>query len=265
MDPIDLLIASLIGLGAGVIGGLAGIGGSLVMLPALAFAFGYHDAAHSEHHVYIAAAMGVNVVVAVFATRAHRRAGAVRMELVRRVMPAMIVSIIVGVLLSNLLAGRVLSNALAAFIAAYCLLNLYRIARPRPANAVIVERTSAATLGSIGATSGLIGGLLGLGGGVVMVPMLQIVARLRLRAAIATSSAAMAASSALGAGLKLATLQSSHGHSPAEALLLFAAMAPGAVVGGTAGAALAHRLPLAWVRGIVSVVLLIAAARLAKL
>ncbi|MFN0131297.1 MAG: sulfite exporter TauE/SafE family protein [Phycisphaerales bacterium] len=264
MDPAHLLFASLIGLGAGIIGGLAGIGGSMVMLPGLAFTFGYHDRAHSEHHVYMAAAMGVNVVVAVFATRTHRKAGAVRTELVKRVMPAMIAAIIAGVLLSNLLAGRALSLGLAGFIAAYCILNLYRIVRPRPTDMALVERTSAPTLASIGAVSGFVGGLLGLGGGVVMVPLLQVVARIRLRAAIATSSAAMVASAAIGAIIKLATLRATHNHSPTEALLLFAAMSPGAVIGGTAGAALAHRLPLAWVRAIVSIVLLVAAVRLAK-
>src|SRR3954471_651914 len=115
--PTQLLLAAALGLVAGVLGGMAGIGGSMVMLPGLAIVFGYHDRAHSEQHLYMAAAMCVNVLVAIPATRTHAAAGALRRELVVRILPAMIAGIVAGVIASDFMGGEVLKNLLAVFIA----------------------------------------------------------------------------------------------------------------------------------------------------
>lgn len=264
MTAIQIAEAASIGLAAGILGGLAGIGGSMIMLPGLALVFGYSDARHSDQHVYMAAAMAVNVLVSIPATRRHARAGAVRRDLVLRMLPPMVAAIIGGVLISNVVDGYILSRLLALFIAGYSLFNIFRVFRPRTDATRPPERTGRLLLTAIGATAGLVGGLLGLGGGVVTVPMLQIFANIRLRMAIATSSAVMVASALIGAALKFATLsQAAPTRSWTEAAWLVAAMAPGAIIGGTLGASLAHRLPLRIVRTVVSVILLIAAARLA--
>jgi uncharacterized membrane protein YfcA len=259
---IQFLEAAGIGLAAGLIGGLAGIGGSLVMIPGLALVFGYHDRAHTEHHVYMAAAMVINVLVAIPATRAHLQAKAVRQDLVRGVMPAMIIAIIAGTIVSNFVDGEALKLALAAFIGGYCLLNIYRVFRPRPQENRPPELVSKPVLGSIGAAAGLAGGLLGLGGGAVMVPALNAFSRVKLRDAIAASAAIMVVSAAIGAVIKVATL-SQHNRSWEEAAWLVLAMAPGALVGGYIGASLIHALPIKTVRLIVSVILLLVAIRLA--
>jgi uncharacterized membrane protein YfcA len=257
----QFLEAMGLGLAAGVIGGLAGIGGSLVMLPGLALVFGYHTRGHTEQHVYQAAAMAINLLVAIPATRRHVKAGAMRPGLVWPLMPPMIVAIIAGVLASDRVGGRALTLLLAAFIGVYCCLNLYRAWRPIPEAARKPERAGLLLLAAIGAGAGFIGGLLGLGGGAVMVPALQLLAGVRLRAAIAASSAAMVASSLVGACLKFMTLPR-HGHSWDQAALLVLAMAPGAILGGGFGAHLAHHLPLRVVRIAISVILLLVAARL---
>jgi uncharacterized protein len=150
---------------------------------------------------------------------------------------------------------------LALFIATYAVVNLYRIARPLPASHRPVERIGRKLLTSIGAVAGLVGGLLGLGGGVVMVPLLQVIARVRLREAIAVSSAVMIATALVGASIKFATLPQ-HDVSAARAGLFVLMMAPTAMIGASLGAYMAHRMPLAVVRGIVSVLLLIAAFRM---
>lgn len=261
MEPSQVVIALLIGLAAGVIGGLAGIGGSMIMLPGLALAFGYDDAAHTAQHEYMAAAMAVNVLVAIPATARHARHGTVRRELVLGLVPAMVAAIVLGVLLSNLVPGTVLRRLLAVFIAGYCGVNIYRIVRPRRDANRPPERAGRGMLAGIGGAAGLLAGLLGLGGGVVMVPMLQVGARVRLRQAIAASSAAMVASALIGAGVKFATL-AGEGRSPIDAGWLATAMAPGAILGGAFGATLAHRLSLTVVRISVSVLLLGAAVRM---
>ena len=264
MDPGQVMLVAVIGLAAGLLGGLAGIGGSMIMIPGLALLLGYDDLVHSEHHVYMAAAMVVNVLVAVPAAVHHHRARSVRADLARLLMPAMSVAIVAGVLVSNLLRGEVLRIGLAAFIGAYCLVNIKRIIRPVDEATRPPERRSRPLFIGIGGAAGLVGGVLGLGGGVVMVPMLQVLGRVRLRPAIGTSSAVMVITALIGAALKLLTL-APHGRTPAEALWLALFMGPTAVLGAGIGAQLTHMLPVRAVRAVVTALLLFAAARMAGL
>jgi uncharacterized protein len=257
-----ILITVLIGLTAGIVGGMAGIGGSLIMLPGLAVLLGYRDETHAEHHAYMAAAMIVNIVVAVPAAVRHHRAGTVRLDLARGLLPVMIAAIIGGVVLSNKLTGEALRLFLAAFIALYCLNNLIALVRRHPEPDAGSGRPGAPALAGTGLVAGLSSGLLGIGGGVLMVPLLQVLGRVRLREAIGTSSAVMCITATIGAALKAATL-GRHDQPLLWALTLALMMAPGAAVGSWAGARLTHTLPVPAVRAVVSVLLLLAAARMA--
>jgi uncharacterized membrane protein YfcA len=261
-DWVHIAEAVLVGGVAGLIGGLAGIGGSMIMLPALAIVFGFSDASRSEQHTYQAAAMIVNVLVAVPATWRHTEAGVFRWDLIKLLLPGMIVAMIAGVLLSNQLNGLTLQRLLAAFIAWDCVVNIYRLVRRVDESALGPERKHPVLMVGTGAAAGFAGGVAGLGGGVVVVPILQVVGRVPLKQAIATSAALMCVSSAIGAGLKVATIPQM-GRSIQEALLLAGLMAPGAILGAMLGATLTHKLPINALRVVVSIVLLATAARLA--
>jgi uncharacterized membrane protein YfcA len=263
LTTTESLIAAGIGVTAGVLGGLSGIGGSLVMLPALAILL--HDPEpDSAQHLYMAAAMCVNVLVAVPATIRHHRARVVRVDLVRYLLPAMLLAIVAGVLLSNQVRGTHLRHVLAAFIAAYCVKNLALLALGRREAFAGRERAGPARLVPIGAFNGVVAGLLGIGGGVLMVPMLQVFCRVPVRQAIATSSAVMVFTAAVGATVKVSTLDR-HERLVVDALGLAVAMGPAAVVGSFIGASLVHALPVRVVRGAVSVALLAASAKMAGL
>src|SRR5690606_33119046 len=97
IGPLDLVAAALIGLAAGLIGGLAGIGGSVIMLPGMAWAFGYPEGDHSRHHLYMAAAMVVNVIVAVPAALRHHRERAIQFPVLKRLLPPMLIGVASGV------------------------------------------------------------------------------------------------------------------------------------------------------------------------
>lgn len=234
------------------------------MLPGLGLTLGYDEPHRDRQHLYMASAMTVNVLVALPATRTHRKAGVIRRDIVTFVMPAMAVAIIAGTLLSNAIDGHVLTRILAAFIAGYCALNFYKIFRRKTETPLLEERLTPAALIATGAAAGLVGGLLGLGGGVVMVPMLQVLARVPLRMAIGASSAVMCLTGAIGAGVKMGGL-ADHGQSLADAFQLVLAMGPSAVLGAMIGARLTHAMPLHAVRGVISVLLLASAAKLADL
>jgi len=260
--PGHFLAAAAIGVVAGLVGGLAGIGGSIIMLPALALLLGFDDAARSEQHAFQAAAMMVNVVVALPATWQHRRAGVFRRDLLAWVVPSMAATMVIGVLASNRLDGRALQQILAGLVAWDCGVNLFRLARRVDESRLGPERAGPPVMLAAGGAAGLAGGLAGIGGGVLVVPILQLVGRIPLRQAIATSSAAMCMSSALGAAMKLGTLHQV-GRTMTESVVLALLLAPGAILGAMAGAALTHKLPVQVLRLVVSLVLLATAAKLA--
>lgn len=257
---LNMLQTGGIGLGAGLLGGLAGVGGSMVMLPALHLVFG--DRPDSIHHLYMAAAMTVNIAVSLPAASRHRRQGAVRSDLLPTLLISTGAAIVLGVLVGNLIRGDRLKLILAGFIGVYCLFNLVRLIRNPPEHPPEHERTGTGMLVLSGGLTGFAGGLLGLGGGVLLVPMLQMACRVPLRQSIATSSAVICLTAIVGAGLKLASLPGL-GQSPWAALALALAMAPTAVLGGHLGAHLTHALPLRLVRAIVTLLLMVAASRLA--
>ena len=58
MTALDIVMLLLTGFGAGLLGGFVGIGGSIIMIPAMLLLLGQNQ------HLYQAAAMIVNVVVA---------------------------------------------------------------------------------------------------------------------------------------------------------------------------------------------------------
>ncbi len=262
MNLTEVAICLVIGALAGVLGGLAGIGGSMIMLPALAV-FVYDPDPGTAHHMFMAAAMVVNIVVSFPAALRHRKAKAINYGALRVILPAMAISIVVGVLVSNEFDGLILRKILAGFIAAYALMTIARYFRKTPEPEQQGQDIHVVRLSAIGLATGMVAGLLGIGGGVLMVPMLQVFCKMPIRNAIATSSAVMVLTAVVGASLKLATLGPEHGRSVIDALIIAAALSPTAFIGGRLGAALTHRLPLQTVRLVVSIALLIVAARMA--
>jgi uncharacterized membrane protein YfcA len=248
MSALEIIELVAVGLAAGVLGGLAGVGGSILILPALGLIFGYPDP-NGTHHVYMAAAMTTNVVVAIPAALRHWRAGAVRTDLLPRLVPATALALALGVWLSNFIPGWWLVLGLAAFLLCYCAWMLWQVHHRLPEPAPSDERASTGRLVVSSGFTGVTAGLLGLGGGGIQVPLLQLLCKLPLRPAIATSSAVICLTALVGAALKLWGLEHLAGSgSQQRALLLALAMAPGAVIGALVGAQLTHKLPLNAVR-----------------
>ena len=126
-------------------------------------------------------------------------------------------------------------------------------------------KVTAARCGSAGGIMGLAAGLMGIGGGALAVPLQQTLVKLPLRNAIANSSFVMVFSAAIGATLKLATLDQHYTPVGSEwpawqtALMLATILAPTAILGAGLGAKLTHTLRIRYVR-IAFVLLMIAAA-----
>lgn len=259
ITPIEIGTLLIVGLIAGLLGGLLGIGGSVIMIPAMVFLF--HDRAWDNQHLYQAAAMVINIVVAVPAMRRHQQAGAVPGDYVRVFLPVTMVFMVAGVLLSNMLAGDLLRRCFAIFLL-YVIVSVALKAFRRKADYSIEQaRITPGRSAAIGVATGTIGGLIGIGGGIVSVPLAQVICKMPLRSAIAASASTMVFSSTLGAALKLATL-SRLGVSWTQALAIAAALAPTALIGGHLGAGLTHKIPVNAMRLVMALVLIVMAARM---
>ena len=265
LSLVNVMMIVSIGLATGVLGGLLGIGGSIVMIPLLALVF--RDATGSMQQLFQAAAMAVNVIVSAPAAIRHHRAGAVRVDVLRVMLPVVVITIVLGVLVSNNTSGQTLRRIFAVFLLYVSLAIIVKIFRKKFDQSGVPDRATPLRMGSIGSLMGFVAGLLGIGGGVLAIPLMQTIARLPLKQCIGTSSAIMAITSIVGASFKISTL----GHveegqfSPIDALLIAAILTPTAFIGGWLGASLTHRLPLETVRGVFAAALLMAAWRMSGL
>lgn len=264
-DPVTIGLVVAIGVAAGVVGGLAGIGGSIVMLPALGLILGYEPGrSGAQHHLYMAAAMVVNAVVSIAAVRRHAKAKAVRMDLWRWLLPGMGLGILGGVELSARLGGNAAKLWLAVFLIAYCLYNAATAIWGAPEGTERGERALWVVPLVSGLVVGVIAGFLGIGGGIVLVPILVLAVRTPTRQAIATSASVMAVTSVLGAGYKIWSLGSPQiGADRWAAVVLAVPMSVGAYIGAPIGANLTHTLKLPHLKLIISIVLAAAGVRLA--
>jgi hypothetical protein len=249
VSPVtEALLLLLLGLGAGCLGGILGIGGSILMIPALGIIL------HRDQHLAQAAAMIVNLFVALPALILHHRAGAVRWSVAARMIPFAIVFIIVGVESSNLLAAKTLEAIFGAFLIYVIASNVRKLIDCSAEPHASAQRTGWLACSSVGAIMGFGAGLLGVGGGGIAVPLLQKVCNLPLRQCIATSTAVMCIAAAIGAVRKNATLTqhldvaTGVALSALDSLEIAAWLAPTAIVGGLMGAGLTHQLPLFWIR-----------------
>lgn len=260
MDITQILLRMLLGLVAGCVGGLAGLGGSIIMIPALAMFWGYKDEDKSEHHVYMAAAMCVNVIVAFSSSVLHAKKRAARKDVLMALIPSMAGGMIVGVLLASESKGVWSLWAFAAFIWLYCIYNIVTTIKKIPDYPDDTPSPLAWKIVMMGLIVGMISGYLGIGGGILLVPLLCMT-KLPLRHAIAGSAGAMWISSIVGASMKLYKLPGM-GLSIADAMGFAIPMGAGALVGAYLGAMLAHKLKLPHLKMVIAFILAIASVRM---
>lgn len=260
LDAGTITAVAGVGFAAGALGGLLGIGGSVVMIPALAIIFG--SANPESQHLYQASAMAVNVAVSAPAAAEHLRRGALHKRLFAWVLASALVAIVIGVVASDRLSGVTLRRVFALFLVYVAFTTISKLIKRSPERQPHEERVTPATASTVGGVMGFAAGLLGIGGGVLAVPLAQTVCRLPLKTCIAVSSATMCLTATVGATLKLTTLHH-HGYAAKEGLAIALLLAPTAVMGGAIGARLTHKLPLPAIRTVFAALLLVAAWKMA--
>lgn len=268
LAPLPILLILVIGVVGGLLGGMLGVGGSVVMIPALSLAFGL------DQHLYQAAAMIANVAVSVPAMLRHRKAGVLGGDVLVWMLPAAAVFVLVGVWTSNLPFFRGpenqvwLGRVLAAFLVYVIAVNVMRLSGAAELRETSQKHVASPTRSAgIGAFMGWIGGLLGIGGGAVAVPLQQVLLRLPLKTAMAHSSAIICVSALVGSVYKNWTLPlaTDGTRSVWDGVLLGLLLSPTCWLGGRFGAAAMHALPLRPVRVAFIVLMAVSAWKMAAL
>jgi len=268
-DPLSIVLLAATGLVAGLLGGMLGVGGSVIMIPAMVALFGQATVEPGfNQHLYQAAAMIVNLCVVIPALVRHAKAGAVTPRALTLMVPGALVFILIGVALSNLpiFAGADgaiwLGRVLAIFLVYVVIVNIRRLLAGR-AESMGEARVTLTRGSAVGASMGTVAGLMGIGGGAIAVPMQQMLLRLPLRQCIANSTAIIAVTAGVGAIAKNATLPPAC--SIGDSLTMAGLLAPTAIVGGYLGGALTHKLPVKAVRVAFIMLLIVAAWKMAAL
>jgi len=252
------LVAELLALGlvAGFLAGLLGIGGGMLMVPVLTLLLSQRGVEPGlAVKMAIATSMATILFTSLSSVRAHHRLGTVRWALVRSLAPG----ILLGGLASGagafaVLKGRALALFFALFIG-WMALQMLRGRQPKPGR----KLPGRAGQTGAGAAIGFVSGLLGAGGAFLSVPFM-IWCNVPPRQAVGTSAALgfpIAAAATVGyviSGWSLpAPIPGAFGYLFLPALAIIAAasvsMAP-------LGARAAQRIDVAWLRRLFALLLL---------
>jgi len=237
-----LLIFAATGVAAGLLAGLFGVGGGLIMVPALAFVLPSQDVGPAVvMQVAIGTSLAVISATSVSSMLAHHRQQGVRWDVLLRFAPGLAAGAIAGAFVAHALPGLVLQRivGIGAILVA---IQMSLDRKPLSDRGV----PGFAGLFSAGGIIGLLSALIGIGGGSLTVPFLTW-RGVPIRQAVGTAAAcgvpiAWAGTAGfIAAGWSVTGLpEFSLGY---VALPAFAAIAMASVATAPLGARLAHRLP----------------------
>jgi uncharacterized membrane protein YfcA len=251
----------LLGALVGFLGGLFGVGGGTILVPALLLLFdAQHFAPGRLLHLALGTSMATIIFTSMASTRKHHQHGAVEWQVVRRITPGILLGTALGTLTAANIPQRWLGMffaLLVCFIAAQMLFD----ARPRAAR----QLPGLAGMTLIGTFTGWISSLVSIGGGTIVVPFLAW-CNVPLRRAIGTSAAVgfpVAVGGTLGyifTGLGVPALPVPSIGFVYLPALLWVALA--SVVTAPLGAMAAHRMQVGVLRKLFAILLLALAAKL---
>lgn len=255
--PEQWLVLLIVGLVAGVASGMFGIGGGLVIVPALTvlLAFDLKEA--------VGTSLGALLMpVAIFAVMAYYRAGKLSIVTAAWVAFGLIFGATVGAQIALGMNTRTLQQLYGIFL----LYMAWRFAEPRkwlaevrgngkPKDADLIEvQAKWYVLLAVGLGAGVLSGMFGIGGGVVIVPALVALLNFDQKQAVGTSLAALLLPVSAGA---VVSYYQSGKLDPAVAGLV----ALGLIFGAFAGAKIALSLPSQTVKRLYGIFLLFTGLR----
>lgn len=177
-----------IGLAAGIMGGLLGIGGGVLIVPALVFFLAF------DQHRANGTSLAVVIVLSLVGVLAYLRAGNVDLRFGMGLAAGGIIGAIIGGSVVQKIKNTVLRRAFCVFLILTAVKMIYDSCVTSSLPEVNEHSfTSARLMLALGAgtLTGLLSSLLGVGGGIIMIPMLTMVLHFNQHTAQGTSLGAM--------------------------------------------------------------------------
>ena len=163
-----LLMYAVLGVAVGILAGLLGIGGGIVIIPMLHFAFEVQQIAPEvAHKLALGTSMASIVFTAISSTLAHHRHGGVVWQAVRNVTPGILLGTFVGSFLAARLPAHYLQLIFVVFLS-YVIYSMLVGSKPKPSR----HLPGFAGMSVAGSGIGLLSSLVGIGGGTISVPYL---------------------------------------------------------------------------------------------
>lgn len=259
------LFSALLAAGAcaGILAGLFGVGGGIVIVPALftaLTAFGYP--ADVAMHIATGTSLATIIPTGLSSARAHYKRGSVDMDVLRLLAPSTAVLAFIGAFVASGVGGRFLTLLFAVFAALIGLLML----KGQKGFALVSEVPKGHKRHAVGGGIGLLSAMLGIGGGTMSVPTLAACGY-KMTLAVGTGSA-LGLFIALPGALGFIVTGWGHAGLPPFSLgyvnlVAMAIIAPLSVVFAPLGARLAHKLPELWLRRGFAVFLMLMSVKMA--
>lgn len=258
---MEILLLLLTGLFAGVLAGLLGIGGGLVIVPALAWwLMGQGADPDLAVPMAVATALGSMLLTSISSIGFHARRGAVDWACAARLGPAVATGALAGAWLAVQISGPTLARVFAAVAGVIALRLLLGAVTPTSASAATPRGWWLA-----GPAIGAVSAMVGIGGGSFNVPYLvrngyPMVRAVAVAAACGWPIAAAGSAGFIVQGWGQVSWPGTLGYwyVPGVVLVGLAGMA-----GAPAGVWLAHRLPAGGLRRLFGAFLLVVAVRMA--
>ena len=253
MELSLLLTVLLLGLGVSIVSGLLGIGGGIVLAPALL----YLPPILGVGGLDMRAVAGLTMTQALFACLSgawrHQKYQFVCWPLVRCMGLTILVASFAGAVASTAVRNEVLMGIFALLaLTAALLMVLPQEEKPLPeGDAPSFSRPTAV---AIALCIGFLGGLVGQGGSFILIPLMLWVLGLPLRVVLGSNLAIVALASFSGFLGKLLTHQI-----PLE---LGAALVLGAIPGAQVGGVISRRIPTPFLRQLLALIILLAAIKI---
>ena len=254
IDLFLLLAYLLLGSVAGIMGGLLGLGGGIIIVPALLYVFIKQGlSADILMHVAVATSLATIVFTSISSAYAHHQRGAVLWRQVRLLVPG----IILGGGLGAVIADHLPSDTLRTIFGIFELLVAIQIGlNIKPS----VQRELPGDGGMIIAGGGIgsLSTILGIGGGTITVPFL-LWCNINIRNAVATSAACGLPIAITGTTVMIITGWDNqllpdgtigYVYWPAAITILFAS-----VLSAPLGARLVHSMPIDRLKSVFAIIL----------
>lgn len=260
--PVLVPLLILLGLAAGFMAGLLGIGGGIILVPGLFFLFktlGYPP--DILMHLSVGTSLAIIIPTGISSARAHFKRGAVKTELLKHIGPGIVLGVAAGTLIADILNGHQLTLLFAGALMVFAVLMQIP---PK------VREDAAHTIGVIKGTIGgffvgILSSLMGIGGATLNVPFMTLNG-IGIHNAVATASA-LGPFIAIPGTIGFMVIGWNHAGLPPFSLgyiniLAALLIAPLGVLAAPYGAAAAHKVSVKVLRRIFSLFIIIVAAKM---